>query len=106
MPPPGQKMKYTPYPRWAVNRSGAVPWPVTGPRGLESWNKGLGGLFRLSVTLTEIGRNVSLRNRELLAQVPLVFREKGCFEVILPRAGVSQTQWSLWHKEQAQGHDR
>ena len=72
--------------------------------GLRSWNKGLGGLLQLSVTLSGTVRTFSLGNRELLAQVPLSFREKSCFEVILPRVRLSQVHWCLWHEEQKQGN--
>ena len=43
-------------------------------------------------------------NRELPAQVPLSFREKSCFKIILPKIGFSQAHWCLWHREQKQGN--
>ena len=55
-------------------------------------------------SLRETGRTFSMGNRELPTQVPLSFRETSCFKVILPRVGLSQAHWRLWHKEQKQGN--
>ena len=67
--------------------------------GWEAGTRAFGDSFSSQLISGKLAEP-SLWETELPAQIPLSFREKGCFEVILPRAGLSQAQWHLWHKEQ------
>lgn len=98
-PHPNNKNKRTPVPSLAGLSTGH-PWYQEQSQDEESWKAGtraLGG-FSGSQLLSGKLKEPSLSGRQR-AEVPLSFREKGCFKVTLSRAGLSQVPWNLWHEK-------